>query len=58
MIYSPLLSVITPVYNCEKHIAMSLDSIINQSFKDFEIIIVNDGSKDATWDIVNSKVKK
>jgi len=58
MTYSPLLSVITTVYNCEDHIGMSLDSVINQTFSDFEIIIVNDGSKDNTWDIVNSKVEK
>lgn len=58
MTYSPLLSVITTVYNCEKHIGMSLDSIVGQTFRDFELIIVNDGSTDKTWDIVTSKIEE
>ena len=49
-----LLSAITTVYNCERFIAEALQSLINQSFQDFELIIVNDGSTDHTWDIVSN----
>ena len=40
------ISVIVPVYNVEKYIRKCIESIINQTFKDIEIIIVNDGTKD------------
>jgi len=43
---NPYFSVIISVYNKENHISQTLSSVINQTFKDFEIIIVNDGSKD------------
>ena len=39
-------SIIIPVYNVEKYIERTLDSVFNQTFKDFEVIIVNDGSTD------------
>lgn len=42
----PLLSIIVPVYNKGKYIVESIDSILSQSFRDFEIIFVNDGSTD------------
>ena len=45
----PLVSVIMAVYNCEKFIKESLYSIINQNFKDFEIILYDDGSTDETY---------
>jgi exopolysaccharide biosynthesis predicted pyruvyltransferase EpsI/GT2 family glycosyltransferase len=41
-----LISVIVPVYNVEKYISKCIDSIINQSYKNLEIILVDDGSKD------------
>ena len=41
------------VYNIERYIEMSLLSVLNQSFKDFEIIIINDFSKDNTLNIIN-----
>lgn len=47
------VSVITPSYNCELFIEDSINSILNQSFKDFEFIIINDGSTDKTVDIIN-----
>ena len=50
----PFLSVCISVYNSEKYIEKSITSIINQSFQDFEIIIINDFSKDNTL----SKLKK
>lgn len=49
---NPFISVCIPVYNMEKYIERSLLSIINQSFKNFEIIVVNDYSKDQTINII------
>ncbi len=46
-----LISVIVPVYNAEKHLAECLDSILSQSYKNLEIILINDGSKDRSGDI-------
>lgn len=46
------ISVIIPCYNCEKYIRKTLESVINQTFKDFEVIIVNDGSKDKSINII------
>lgn len=43
---NPLISVIIPVYNVEAHLRKCLDSIINQTYKNLEIIIINDGSTD------------
>jgi glycosyltransferase involved in cell wall biosynthesis len=49
-----MISVIINVYNCEKYIRKCLDSIINQTYKDLEILIVNDGSSDGTLKICES----
>lgn len=46
------VSVIVPVYNGEKYIREAIDSILNQSYKDFEVIVIDDGSKDNTLSIV------
>jgi len=51
---SPVISVITPVYNGEKFIARTIASVLNQSFKDFEYILVNDASTDSSLDIIKS----
>lgn len=48
----PEISVIMPVHNGEKYLAEAIDSILNQSFIDFEFIIIDDGSTDHTIDIV------
>lgn len=50
----PKFSVIIPVYNVEKYIKKCLDSVVNQTFKDYEIIVVNDGTKDHSMDIVKN----
>ncbi len=50
-------SLIVPVYNVEKYLSKCLDSILNQSFQDFEIIVVNDGSPDNSQEIIDEYVK-
>ena len=52
------ISIVIPVYNIEKYLEKCLDSLINQTFKDFEIICVNDGSKDSSLEILNEYAKK
>ena len=49
----PIVTVIMPVYNAEKYLKESIESILNQSFKDFELLIINDGSTDLSLDILN-----
>lgn len=48
----PLISVVIPVYNGEKTIRETIESVINQTFWDFELIVIDDGSQDSTLDIV------
>ncbi|NOU87842.1 glycosyltransferase [Paenibacillus sp. LMG 31460] len=54
----PKVSVIVPVYNCEKFISKCLDSIIHQTYSNLEIVIVNDGSTDRSEEIVNEFMEK
>lgn len=49
----PKFSIIVPVYNTEKYVKRCLDSINSQSFKDYEVIIINDGSTDNSSDIIS-----
>lgn len=46
-----LFSIVIPVYNVEKYLSECLDSILNQTFHDYEVILVDDGSKDRSYDI-------
>ena len=52
------VSVIVPVYNVEKFIDKCLDSLVNQTLKEIEIIVVNDGSPDNSQKIIDEYVKK
>ena len=51
---SPVVSVVMSVYNGEKYLRDAIDSILNQSFADFEFIIINDGSSDKSLSIIQS----
>lgn len=51
-------SFIIPVYNTEKYLKKCLDSLVNQTYKDFEIIVVNDGSTDKSSSIISKYQKK
>ncbi len=57
-IYTTDISVVMPVYNAEKYIKQAVESILNQSFSDFEFIIINDGSTDGTLAILENYVKE
>jgi glycosyltransferase involved in cell wall biosynthesis len=50
----PKVSVFMPVYNAENYLNESIDSILTQSFEDFEFVIVNDGSTDRSADVIKS----
>ena len=52
------VSIIVPVYNVEEYLARCLDSLVNQSLKDIEIIVVNDGSPDNSQKIIDNYCKK
>lgn len=54
----PKISVVVPVYNNEKYLKKSIQSILNQTFTDVEIILVDDGSTDSSGDICDEFVEK
>lgn len=51
---TPTISVITPVYNAAKFIEQAIHSVLQQSFKDFEFIVINDGSTDGSAEIIDN----
>ena len=54
----PKISIVIPVYNTAKYLEECLDSLLKQTLKDFEVILVNDGSKDNSLEILNAYAKK
>ena len=54
----PFLSIIVPIYNMEKYVGQCIQSIINQSWPDFELLLVDDGSTDKSLDICNEFSRK
>ena len=52
------ISVIVPIYNAEKHLQSCIDSILAQTFTDFELLLINDGSKDNSGSICDEYVIK
>lgn len=50
----PTISVILPVYNGENYLRFAIESVLDQTFKDFELIVIDDGSKDSTPEIARS----
>ena len=51
------ISIIIPCYNCEKYIEENIQSILKQTYKNFEVIYINDGSKDNTLEILRKYEK-
>ena len=54
----PKISVIVPIYNSEKYLKKCIDSILNQTLEDIEVILINDGSKDNSHSICLEYQKK
>lgn len=54
----PLVSIIIPIYNTEKYLSSCLDSILNQSYQDLDIILIDDGSTDNSGKIADNYTKK
>lgn len=53
----PFFSVIIPTYNSEGYVTKAIDSVIAQTFKDFEVILIDDGSIDNTVDVIEKRIK-
>lgn len=54
----PLITVLMPAYNMEHYIGQAIESILNQTFQDFELLIINDASTDRTHNIIKTYFKK
>ncbi len=55
---APVISVVMSVYNEENYVAASIESILNQTFNDFEFVIINDGSTDKTQEILERYIQQ
>ena len=51
---APCISVVMPVYNCNKYLPRAIESVLNQSFEDFELILIDDGSTDGSGAICDT----
>lgn len=54
MNYNPKISVVVPIYNVEKYLSQCIDSILNQDFTDFELLLIDDGSRDQSGQICDA----
>lgn len=54
----PKFSIIVPVYNVEPYLVRCIESVLSQTFNDFELILVDDGSTDKSGDICDCYAKK
>lgn len=54
----PQISVIIPTYNRERFVTKAIDSILNQNFRDYEIIVIDDGSTDETRKVIEAYANK
>ena len=51
------VSIVLPVYNCEKYVRHTIESVLNQDYKNWELIVVNDASTDKTAEILEEYSK-
>ena len=51
-------SIIIPIFNAEKNLKRTVESVLNQTYKNFELILINDGSKDKSKEICEEYAKK
>ena len=52
------ISVIMPIYNCEKYLKRSIESVLNQTYKKLELILINDGSTDNSLKVCREYERK
>lgn len=58
LLKNPFFSIVMPIYNAEKYLGISIESVINQTFDRYEIILINDGSTDRSKEICNYYASK
>ena len=58
MIEKPLVSVLMPNYNCEKYVKLAIESILKQTYENFELLILDDCSSDNSWEVILEYTKK
>lgn len=52
-----LISIVVPVYNAEKYIGVCVNSVLEQTYSNFELLLINDGSKDCTLEVLKFTYK-
>lgn len=55
---NPLVSIITPVYNVERYLSKCIESILNQTYANFELLLINDGSEDSSGYVCDTYASK